>query len=79
MQWQDVVIASMYVPFNLALLPSIMSKNNKPALSTSLITAVCNGVIAFVQITLGLYFAAFATAINSALWLTLAYQKKKSL
>ena len=76
MRWQDIVIALAYVFFDLALIPSLRSKD-KPALQTSLITGLLNIVMAITQITLGLYISSVATFINASLWLSLAYQKRK--
>jgi hypothetical protein len=77
MHWQDVVIGLSYVFFDLALIPSLRTRD-KPALQTSLITGTLNVAIALTQITLGLWFSTIATSINALLWLTLAYQKSKS-
>ncbi len=74
MHWQDIVIAVSYIFFDLALIPSLRS-HHKPALKTSVITGSLNIVMAFTQITLGLWVASIATFINALLWLTLAYQK----
>jgi hypothetical protein len=76
MHWQDVIIFLSYIFFDIALIPSIKS-NHKPAIQTSLITGSLNIVMAFTQITLGLWFSSAATFVNAVLWLILAYQKSR--
>lgn len=72
-QWQDLVLSVSFIVFNVALIPSIRSKD-KPALQTSLITTtfLIPGLI--VYMSLSLWFSAVLTAINISLWLTLAIQ-----
>lgn len=74
--WQDLAIALMYIPFNLALIPSLRSKH-KPHLTTSIVTALCNFIVAFADLTLGLYVAAIAVTLNASIWVILSFQKFK--
>jgi hypothetical protein len=76
MKWQDIVFGLSYLFFSLALLPSIKSKA-KPALQTSLTTGGLNVVMVATQLSLGLWFGALGTVVNSSLWFILAYQKMK--
>ncbi len=70
-------MAIAIVSFNIALFPSLLSKD-KPALKTSLLTGTMSLVLGFSEMTLGLWLAAIATIVNGCLWLILAYQKKRS-
>jgi hypothetical protein len=71
---QDLILTAGSLIFALALLPSIFSKN-KPALSTSLLTAVVVYIFAGVYISLNLWFTAITTLITGSCWSILALQK----
>jgi len=75
--WQEVVFAIGGFAFFMALLPSIFS-NNKPAFSTSLMTAsfLTTFVLAFA--TLDLWWSAAAQALGAAGWWVLAIQGWKA-
>ncbi len=72
--WRDIVLAISFAVFNIALIPSIISKH-KPALGTSLVTAtfLIPGLV--VYISLSLWYSAIMTAINISLWTTLSIQR----
>lgn len=81
--WQDVVLATSFLVFNIALLPSVFGKH-KPALGTSILTAafLIPGLIVYAN--LSLWYSTIMTAINLILWVILAFQgygnvKKKGI
>ena len=74
MQWQDLVFTIGQIIFIISLIPSIISKD-KPALATSVITAIVLFVFAYVDFSLSLYFASVAVAATGVGWTVLAYQK----
>jgi hypothetical protein len=74
MSWQDIVLSGGIIIFCIALIPSILS-NNKPALTTSVVTGIFLVMFTVTYASLDLWFAAAVTALNAALWLTLAVQK----
>ena len=79
MIWQDAVIGIGNWIFVLALIPSIIS-NKKPAIATSLITAVVVTVIAYCFFTLELYHSMISSVAVGVCWWVLFLQvmlKKK--
>lgn len=74
MHWQDIVISVGQYIFVIALIPSITGKD-KPALSTSLLTASIIGVIAITYATLNLWGSFFSAMILATAWAILAWQK----
>lgn len=74
MEWQDIVLSVGGYIFILALLPSILG-DDKPALSSSLMTGSILGVFAAVYASLGLTSSAISTALLALAWLFLAWQK----
>lgn len=74
MQWQEIVFFIGQMLFNIALLPSIFSKD-KPALATSLLTSSVIAIYIFLYTTLSLWLTAVSVATTGALWAVLAYQK----
>ena len=72
--WQDLVLATSYIVFNAALIPSILGKD-KPALKTSIITATFQIPCFVVYVSLSLWFSAALAALNFTLWTILASQK----
>ena len=72
--WQDLILAVSMAAFNIALIPSVMSKH-KPAVNTSLLTAVFLVPVVVVYVTLSLWYSAVMVAINCILWTTLMIQK----
>ena len=73
--WQDLVLATSYIVFNIALIPSIIGKD-KPNLKTSIITATFQIPCFIVYLSLSLWFSAALAALNFSLWAILALQKK---
>ena len=74
MQWQDIVLGVGQIIFFLALIPSIRSED-KPALSSSIITGTVLLVYAVVFASLSLWFTLITDVITTISWYILAYQK----
>lgn len=74
MLWQDWTISIGQIVLAAALIPTIKSKE-KPPLSTSLITAIMIGTIAFCFSTLQLWFSASTAGLSSFAWFFISYQK----
>lgn len=72
--WQDFVLATSYIVFNIALIPSIIGKD-KPNLKTSIITATFQIPCFVVYLSLSLWFSAALAVLNFSLWAILAVQK----
>jgi uncharacterized integral membrane protein len=74
--WQDIVMTIGSIGFVVSLLPSVFSKD-KPALTTSIMTAIilCSLIICYVS--LGLYLSSVLNLITAILWIVLAIQKYK--
>ncbi|GAC1388081.1 MAG: hypothetical protein NVS1B7_7710 [Candidatus Saccharimonadales bacterium] len=72
--WQDVVLAVCIFGFNVALVPSVLSKQ-KPAIPTSVLTASFQVTILTVYINLHLWYSAVMSLINATLWSILGIQK----
>ena len=75
-KWQDLVLAVGLVIFNLALVPSLVSRN-KPALLTSTLTALVVTSVIAVYISFSLWFSTVMGTVNFLLWATLAVQAYK--
>lgn len=74
MTWQDLALTVASLVFIVALIPTVLSANQKPALSTSIMNAVVSASIAIVYVTLHLWFAAATTGLNGVLWLAIGIQ-----
>jgi hypothetical protein len=74
MRWQDLALTSASLIFIVALVPTVVSGDQKPALSTSVINAGVSAGIAIVYVTLHLWFASATTAVNGILWLVIGVQ-----
>ncbi|PIR82261.1 hypothetical protein COU20_03855 [Candidatus Kaiserbacteria bacterium CG10_big_fil_rev_8_21_14_0_10_59_10] len=75
--WQDAVITAVQVGFLFALLPTVFHPEHKPAISTSLLTALGLYILAGTFATLSLYFSAIIAALVGATWSLLAYQRRR--
>lgn len=75
MRWQDLALTSASLIFIGALVPTVVSGDQKPALSTSVINAGVSAGIAIVYVTLHLWFASATTAVNGILWLVIGVQR----
>ncbi|MEX1113481.1 MAG: hypothetical protein WD603_01875 [Patescibacteria group bacterium] len=74
MSWQDIVLSVGSAMFMIALIPSILS-DDKPAVTTSLMTGTVLIVFAATYASLGLWFTTVITALTAAFWLILFAQK----
>lgn len=70
---QDTILSAGSLIFVIALIPTILGKD-KPAFSTSIVTATVLMVFVGVYASLSLWFSATATAITAICWLTLTLQ-----
>lgn len=68
--WQDYVFAVGSVLFSLSLLPSFKA-NNKPAVSTCLMTGLILLAYVVADLSLGLIYASFTTLTTAVIWLIL--------
>ncbi len=76
MHWQDLIFLVGNWVFVAAMIPTIRG-NSKPALQTSLTTAVVLTTFVVCYLTLNLWLAAFSTALSAGTWYVLAYQKSR--
>lgn len=74
LQWQDLVLSTCILGYNIALFPTIYSKH-KPHTSTGLITAFFQVVAFVVYISLGLWYSASMALLNATLWMIIVFQK----
>jgi hypothetical protein len=74
MRWQDLVLAAGSLLLAAALVPTLRS-SHKPALWTCLITAACLTVFTVVYGSLALWYSTGTTALTTACWWALAYQR----
>lgn len=72
--WQDWVLATCVLAFNIALIPSLFGKQ-KPRLTTSIMTATFLIPQSFVFYSLSLWYSFAMSALNAGFWSTLAYQR----
>lgn len=75
MAWQDIILTVGSWIFAIVLVPSIRSKTDKPALSSSLLTATLCTVYIFVYISLRFWTTSVSMSVLAAAWWVLAYQK----
>lgn len=73
LNWQDWVLAITVAAFNVALVPSVLSKD-KPRLATSVLMTCFLIPQAIVFISLSLWYSFVMVAVNILLWATLAIQ-----
>jgi hypothetical protein len=73
---QDLIFSTGSLVFIMALFPSILQAwDQKPAVSTSLLTGGVLFVFGATYVTLDLPLAAITTFITAILWSVLAFQK----
>ncbi len=75
--WQDVLLAIVNWTLFVSLIPTVLSKTQKPTLLTSILTAVALAAITFTYATLSLWFAALPVLLTASAWFVLAYQRYK--
>lgn len=78
MAWQDWVMSFATFVLGASLIPTIRG-DDKPALSTSILTTVFVGVIAAVMASMGLWLSAFANAIIVVAWGVITTQKYQQI
>ena len=75
--WQDWVIALIIWIFLAALIPTILDKKQKPALSTALITGIGMAILTFTYATLELWQSVISGVLITIAWFVLAWQRWK--
>ncbi len=73
--WQDYLITVAQIIFAISLFPSLLSKDKKPALQTSLWTALALFAMVIALYSLDAILGAILTTVNAILWLVLLYQR----
>jgi hypothetical protein len=76
MIWQDIVFFVGQLLFTAALVPSLMSKTQKPHRFTCGMTGVTLLVFSYAFLTLGLYGSCFATVLCGFMWIALGLQNR---
>jgi ammonia channel protein AmtB len=71
--WQDIVFMLGGFIFSIALIPSIRNKN-KPALSTSLSTAIVLCIFCIAYASMGFWLAFSAQVLSTIAWIILFIQ-----
>jgi len=74
---QDYIIAFVQWGVAIALIPTLLHKDNKPTFITSIWTGVMIIILATTFATLDLWVGATSSLIVSMEWFTLAYQRYK--
>lgn len=73
-QWQDVLLSTCILGFNIALIPTIFSRH-KPHAGTGLLTAFFQIVAFVVYVSLALWFSATMAMLNAVLWSIIVLQR----
>ena len=74
MQWQDWVITIGQIIFIIALIPTVRG-DDKPPVSTSVVTGIVLLTFSIAQYSLGLTTSTFTSIILGLSWLYVGYQK----
>lgn len=74
MHWQDLALALGAIFFIIVLIPTLVSKTEKPALWTSVGNSVVLAMMASVYFSLSLWFAAVTTVGSFLCWVVLTVQ-----
>jgi predicted branched-subunit amino acid permease len=74
MHWQDLALAVGAIFFIIVLIPTLVSKTEKPALWTSVGNSVVLAMMASVYFSLSLWFAAVTTIGSFLCWVILTVQ-----
>lgn len=72
--WQDIVLSSSVLAFNVALIPSLFGKQ-KPRIATSVLTASFLIPEIIVFFSLSLWYSLVMALLNTILWSVLAIQR----
>lgn len=73
--WQDYAIAAVQAIFAVALVPTILDKKHKPALSTCLLNGVGMAVLVAAYLSLNLWSSGIIAAVVGVQWFLLAMQR----
>jgi predicted branched-subunit amino acid permease len=74
MRWQDAVLTGCNIVLIAALIPTVLSAKQKPAISTSVITGMVIALMSAVFFTLALWLAATTALVECCLWAIIAGQ-----
>lgn len=74
MAWQDIVLALSGVILGVSLIPTIRG-DDKPALSTAILTTVVISVVCVTMATMGLWLSAATNVLIIAAWGIISWQK----
>ena len=73
--WQDWVLAVVQWVFAIALIPTILHKEHKPAFSSALLTCLGLIITTITIASLGLWNTAIGTAVGTVVWSIILYQR----
>jgi uncharacterized membrane protein len=74
MHWQDMLISIGQYIFIIALLPSVLGED-KPALSSSIMTGAILTMFAITYFTLGFWSSTFSSGFLAGMWFYLGWQQ----
>lgn len=72
--WQDLVLSTCILGFNLALIPTLLSKKHNPHVGTGVMTASFQLIAFVVYINLHLWYSASMGLLNAVLWAVIVVQ-----
>ena len=72
--WQDIVLSLCILGFNIALLPTLLSKKHNPHANTGIMTAFFQLVAFAVYLNLHLWYSATMGLLNAVLWTAIVFQ-----
>ena len=75
MMWQDLVLAVGGFGFAAALLPSVLSKTNRPAKLSCLMTGTILLAFCIVYLSFGLILGTISTLLTSVMWFILLFKR----
>lgn len=75
MSWQNILFTGGNIIFIIALLPTVFGKNDKPAVTTSLITGATLLAYTIAFMSLQFWSAGIMALVLAILWITLLIQK----
>lgn len=77
MSWQNLLFTGGTLIFIIALLPSVLGKNDKPAITTSLVTGITLLAYTIAYMSLQFWSAGAMAFALSILWFILLIQKMR--
>ncbi|HVW22930.1 MAG TPA: hypothetical protein VHB51_00340 [Candidatus Saccharimonadales bacterium] len=72
--WQDIVLSICILGFDLALIPTLLSKKHNPHAGTGVITAFFQMVAVVVYIDLRLWYTVAMGTLNAVMWSVIVVQ-----